>query len=134
MAAHEWVEAHLQRKHPLSDFQRRAVDLLSAGLNTGPWNIPTKWERVTWRYSEGVRFVIRISGGLSTFDFDHLTRLVILAHDRCIRVGVQPVSFAYLAITMFPRKADGAMHDRHPTIEEAVERLRADRPSERAAA
>lgn len=130
MAAHEWVEANVG--HPLSEFQRRAVDLLIAGLNTGPWNVPIKWERVDWRFGGGVRFTLRKSS-LATFDFDHLTRLVILAHDRCIRVGVEPRSFQYLAITMYPRKSEGAMHDRHPTIEEAIARLRADRPSERAA-
>lgn len=131
MAAHEWVEANINRR--LTDFQRRAIDLLIAGLNTGPWNVPVKWERVDWSFGGGVRFTLR-RGSLATFDFDHLTRLVILAHDRCIRVSVEPRSFQYLAICMWPRKEAGALHDRHPTIEEAIERLRADHPSERKAA
>ena len=131
MSAHEWVEAHIG--HPISEFQRRAVDLLIAGLNTGPWNVPINWQKVDWKFGGGVRFPLR-NTTLSTFDFDHLTRLVILAHDRCIRVGVEPRTFRHLAISMFPRKVEGAMHDRHPTIEEAIAKLRDDRPSERVAA
>ncbi len=57
---------------------------------------------------------------LSTYDFDHLSRLVIGAHDECIRVDISPCSFRYLRIYMHPREREGGMALRHPTIEQAI--------------
>jgi hypothetical protein len=63
--------------------------------------------------------------GLSTFDFDYLTRLVVLAHDRCVRVAIVSSAPRRLGLTLHRRAGrEGAMHERHPTIEEAVERMR----------
>lgn len=132
----DWVQSQLnsatkrkgkRRIEPitLSPFQRKAVNMLSRAFGTGIYNIPCRWEKVDWDWGYGVRFTIRC-GSLSTFDFNHLTRLVVMAHDECIRVSVEPRSFAYLAIVMHQREArEGAMHSRHPTIETAIENFRA---------
>lgn len=66
---------------------------------------------------------------LSTFDFDDLTRLVFLAHDRCIRVDVSP-SMKYARILFHPRQREGGMSERHPTLECAVEKWRLHNPAE----
>lgn len=126
MSAHIWVENQFSPQRRLSEFQAAAVNLLVRGMNTGPWNLPIKWERVDWTYGrDGVRFVMRAIGGLSTYDHDNLTRLVVLAHDQCIRVRIEPVAFRYLAIVMSPRRRDAkTFMDGHPTIEEAIARLR----------
>lgn len=63
-------------------------------------------------------------GDLSTFDFDVLTRLVVLAHDRCVRVGVIPYRPRELAITLHKRTRDGGVSRRHPTLEQAVATVR----------
>ena len=120
--AHQWVERALKRQ--LSDFQRRAVDLLCRSQGCGPYDLGTTFERADWEYGRGVRFVLH-RPSLATFDGAGLTRLVIGAHEECIRVEIDPVSFRYLAICMWPREGrEGEVWFRHPTIEQAVELYR----------
>lgn len=58
-------------------------------------------------------------GDLSTFDFDHLTCLVRLAHDRCIRASIGPSGPRMVRIILHKRHArTGSMFERHPTWEE----------------
>lgn len=63
-------------------------------------------------------------GGLSTFDFNHLTRLVVMAHDKCIRVDLIPIRNGIMQISISNRKREGSIWERHPTIEEAIEKIR----------
>ena len=75
-------------------------------------------------------------GEVATYDFDGLARLVVLAHDECVRVGIsqetREVSFeghtyneSSLVITFHPRKRDGEKSwMRHPTLEEAALKAR----------
>ena len=57
----------------------------------------------------------------ATYDFDALTRIVLLAHDRMIRVAVVPSGPRMIGFEMCKRHTrDGAMHERHPTIEQAI--------------
>lgn len=60
---------------------------------------------------------------LATFDCDELTRLVVLAHERCIRVEVS-ARMNYLEIMAHQRKGrEGRFFERHPTLEDAVKAL-----------
>lgn len=59
-------------------------------------------------------------GDLATYDYDQLTRLVIMAHDKCYRVGIMPYNFNSLKIAIWKRKRTGAMDERHPTMEDAI--------------
>lgn len=62
---------------------------------------------------------------LATFDFDGLTRLVVLSHDRCIRTEIIPSGPGMIGITAYKRhKREGSMYERHPTMEESIVRLR----------
>jgi hypothetical protein len=67
---------------------------------------------------------IRVSsshGRWATYDFSALTRIVILAHDRMIRVEVAPSGPRMIAFNMWKRhKREGGMSERHPTIEDAI--------------
>jgi hypothetical protein len=64
-------------------------------------------------------------GGLATFDFDTLTRLVIAAHDECVRVEISASGPRMVKIYLWPRKGrEGGIAERHPTIEQAIESLR----------
>lgn len=104
----------------LTDFNRRAIGLLCKGFNLGPWNIPVSWDRVKWGSERHVEFITS-AHGLATWDFNRLTRLVIGAHDECIRIEISPKAFRYLSIEMWPREGrDGCMSKRHPTIEQAI--------------
>lgn len=63
---------------------------------------------------------------LATYDFDALTQLVIRCHDACVRVSVSPCNMRYMRIMFHPRVGrEGAMFERHPTIEDAILRVRA---------
>jgi hypothetical protein len=61
---------------------------------------------------------------LSTFDYNALTRLVLLAHDNCVRVDVSARGMNRLVISIYPRQRDGDMSKRHPTIEEHIPLIR----------
>lgn len=72
---------------------------------------------------------INIRNGSNTFasyDFDGLTRAVVMAHDRCVRFAIEPSGPGMLRLLAHKRHMrDGAMHERHPTLEEHVAKLRA---------
>jgi hypothetical protein len=61
----------------------------------------------------------------ATYDGDLLTRMVVLAHDRCVRLEIRAYHPQSLQIAIHKRSArEGRMFDRHPTLEAAVARLR----------
>ena len=63
-----------------------------------------------------------VSEGLSTFDASALTRLVVAAHDQCVRVSIYPGGPRRLKVWLHVRPGrDGnyASH-RHPTMETAI--------------
>lgn len=132
----EWVQDNLNaiakygRNKPepyqLSDFDKRAVAILAKAFRMGIYNVPVNWEKVDWRFGAiGVRFPMSFSKELATWDFDHLTRLVIAGHDECVRISVDGGKAGRMNITMFPREGrEGGMAKRHPTIETAIEDFR----------
>lgn len=80
-------------------------------------------------YGNGVEYNATVE--LSTFDFGRLTNLVFLAHDRCIRVEIQPNSSSRLKILCHKRKGRrGMFAERHPTIERALRQWRLTNKSE----
>lgn len=71
--------------------------------------------------------VVHDQGDLATYDWDKLTRLVLMGHDQCVRVAIYPLAFKTLRIAIWSRVRDGGLSQRHPTIEEAIERFRSSR-------
>lgn len=67
--------------------------------------------------------VVLYDAELSTFDFSGLTRLVILAHDRCVRASVSTSGFK-LSINIFKRQRSGGISQMHPNIETAIANIR----------
>lgn len=62
---------------------------------------------------------------LATFDGDFLTRLVFLAHDHAVRIEIKPKSsWGYIELTFHERKREGQNFEKHPTIEQALEKWR----------
>jgi hypothetical protein len=66
---------------------------------------------------------VRFRGDLATFDADALTRLVVRAHAKCVRVAISPSSKWSVWVILHARKPDGVnFYDRHPTLADALER------------
>ncbi len=63
-------------------------------------------------------------GDLSTYDWDLLTRLVLGAHEYCLRVSVCQGGPRSVKVLIHPRiNRDGCpMSERHPSIHQAIER------------
>lgn len=108
------------RKEWMSDDQYECYEFL-ADLFLG-------WHHITGKLHEwgtGIKLNTTQTGSLSTFDFDGLTRAVVMAHDRMIRFSVEPSGLGMLSLVCFKRhKRDGSMYEKHPTMEEAIERIR----------
>lgn len=64
-----------------------------------------------------------VVAGLATWDNDRLTRLVLLAHARCIRVAIHPSSPRQLTLLLHKRKPEGLDHERHPSLDQAIKRV-----------
>ena len=138
-AAGEWVQDRLnwhadrlakRRRNPivrtapvLSDFQHDAIRMFVQAMGTGIYNLPVNWTRGDYSYAGAVHLVMY--GTLASWDFNHLTRLVIAAHDSCVRVSIEAAAPKYVRIAMHRRdRTADAIHARHPTIEQAVEAYR----------
>lgn len=60
-------------------------------------------------------------GGFATWDYNVLTRLVVIAHDEMVRVELIPSGPGRLGFAMWKRHTrEGGMAKRHPTIEDAI--------------
>jgi hypothetical protein len=71
-------------------------------------------------FGEGIA-VSDTHGRWATFDYDRLTRLVVLAHDRMIRVDLVPSGPGRVGFTFWKRHTrEGSMFERHPTMEQAI--------------
>ena len=67
---------------------------------------------------------------LATFDFNALTRAVFMAHDRMIRIEIAPSGPGLVKLRLHKRhKREGRMHERHPTIEQALADYRVRHPA-----
>lgn len=64
---------------------------------------------------------VSVYDGLSTYDFDQLTRLVLAAHRYCVRVEIGGSAPRRVKITLHTRTGrTGFMSCRHPTIYEVT--------------
>lgn len=111
----------LQRltKADMTEAQRACFDLLCDVFH-GEHHAP---ERI-YAFGRGIKCNAE-SHRLSTFDFDYLTRLVVLAHDACVRVEIVSSGPGRIGLVLHKRTSrTGSSYDRHPTMEEAIERVR----------
>lgn len=81
-----------------------------------------QWERPSYKYCEYSTYM-----ELATFDSDELTRLVYFAHEACVRATVTYSGPRMVKIQMWPRDGrEGSFSTCHPTIEQAIETMRAE--------
>lgn len=67
----------------------------------------------------GFGWAVIYDGDFATFDAEMLTRLVFLAHDRCVRAEVSHAGM-HLRISIWQRVREGRKSQRHPTLETAL--------------
>lgn len=111
-------------KREISKLGVEVADLLD-DVFLGIYHLPySTLAKADWSDDYFIR--LSIYGGLSTWDYDYLTRLVVFAHDMMIRVEVNPCNFNYIELVFHKRKT----RDIHnitqsmPTIEEHIELIR----------
>jgi len=98
--------------------KEKAEDFFSI-LYRGKHHLPSKVKP----FGEG--WSILYYGDIATYDFNFLTRLVFLAHDKCIRASVMQGGPGRIKIALHQRGGrEGNMYNRHPTIESALEKWR----------
>lgn len=123
-AGADWLEPQLIRKGMvLSELGRDVADLLGY-LYQGLYHVSGIVDKCEWDNNHYIS--LAHYNDLSTYDFNHLTTLVFLAHRMAIRVEIQPCNFKYLRILFHRRFRDGNMTVRHPDIREALAKFDAD--------
>lgn len=100
---------------PINDGLRRFVADLFGGLHHAPREKSWDWESPTQ-----VSMTVFAGGGWATFDGAMLTRIVLLAHARAVRVELNVKGFGYVELRLSQRVREGRMYERHPTIEEVA--------------
>jgi hypothetical protein len=116
---------------PLASFRRmpeaEARDFFNAFFREGHWPNEMVEDRGSWSVTTERHWT---GCELSTFDYDQLTRLVLLAHERCVRVHLRPRKRRRIEIVITRRdRISDSLSETHPTIEEAVAHFRKGRGS-----
>lgn len=84
---------------------------------------PKQLVKIDWGHDHHIFYIYR--GHLSTFDFDNLTRLVMLAFDRHLRLDLSGKANGYIEMMFHLRpKRTGSIVERLPTLEEHLVLLR----------
>jgi hypothetical protein len=78
--------------------------------------------KIDWTNEDFIR--LSIYGGLNSYDDDKLTQLVILAHDYCLRLEINPCNFNHLELLFHQRDRVADFYHRMPTMEDHLEQIR----------
>lgn len=137
-AGADWVRSMF--KVPLSPLGEAVADILGQ-VYGGIYHVPMDYLKdIQWDHPHYIEVPIPQSG-LATFDGMHLTSLVTLCHDRCVRCQIDTGTVVLrgestrtgrvtrhkvscLQLSFSPRNREGRFSARHPTMEEAVEYVR----------
>ncbi len=117
----EWIEQSLKKS--MSPLGKNVADLLG-DVFKGIYHLDTSaLKRVDWLDNYCIEYTHW--GDLATVDFNHLTELVVLAHDRMIRVNVRGIGPGYMKMLFHQRETrEGSITERCPTIESHINQIR----------
>lgn len=123
-AGSEWVKKSLGLEN-MSPLGEATADILG-DLFAGIYHLDTKMLRkVDWS-NKYFTVVTLDHKRLSTVDFDELTALVVLAHDRMLRVSVSARATGKLEVMFHQRETRvGDISVRCPTMEDHAAQIRA---------
>jgi hypothetical protein len=88
----------------------------------------SKLKKINWSDTHFVAVQLHWQS-LSTYDNDNLTRLVVLAHDHCLRVDISARTVKTIEIMFHQRKPGGSLMDRMPTMEQHLADIRRYHPA-----
>ncbi|KKN03232.1 hypothetical protein LCGC14_1109860 [marine sediment metagenome] len=115
-AGSTWIEERGWSQ--MSPLGRQVADILGYCWS-GIYHLEDRYLReVEW--GDPHQMVIRFRGELATYDFSHLTELVLLAHREGIRIAVAPKSNWTLELR-FSRRYGGL--GAHPSIGQVIQRV-----------
>ena len=114
----------LDRQHiEMSDFGRLVADLLGE-LFEGIYHVGNQALKADWSQPKFVSIIV-YDARFATYDSDLLTRLVILAHNRNVRISIKAAAPRYLRLEFMPVTRAGFFADRHPTLQESIDKCSA---------
>lgn len=125
-AGADWVRRNARKGQEMSALGERVADTLG-DVFFGIYHIDTRdLDRVDWGHDYVICVPIT-SRDLATTDGDALTRLVVLAHDRMLRMSIHPKS-KHAVELMFhhreTREAAEPLYKRCPTMEDHMQSIR----------
>lgn len=117
----DWVKRSLKKS--MSPLGIQVADLLG-DVFLGIYHLDyMALKRVNWD-DDCISFVLSYHT-LSTVDSNELTKLVVLCHDRALRMDIKSVAPKRLELTFHQRVRDGDFYHTCPTIEEHINKIRA---------
>ncbi|MFP4345627.1 MAG: hypothetical protein ACLFU8_13110 [Anaerolineales bacterium] len=91
----------------------------------GIYHVQALLDKTDWTNPRWIE--VQIDCDLSTVDNDLLTRLVVLAHDRMVRVSISGGWRSRLRLEFHKRdRREGAIWERYPTLEDHSAAIRSD--------
>lgn len=117
----DWIEKSFKCK--CSRLGKEVADLLGDTFQ-GIYHLSYRaLQKTQWENNYVIEF--NYSGSLETVDFNLLTILVVLAHDRMIRVSIRGIGPGYMQLIFHKRtRRTGKFHERYPTIENHIKQIR----------
>ncbi len=116
-AGAEWLYSAGIEPSPLGAAVANLLDYVYAGI----YHLEHP-EKIDWKNPHHI--IVKTYGGrLATWDFNDLTLLVLACHRMAIRMEIRPKTFRQLEIIFHQRTRDGGMSQRHPAMQEAIDRF-----------
>lgn len=112
----------LENISPLGEEVAEFLNVLGAGIyHLGSSGL----KKADWVNDYCIAINLSYPSNFATYDFDLLTKIVVLSHDRCLRVEMQAVAPRIMKL-MFHRRERGATTNfaKMPTLEEHTATLR----------
>lgn len=119
----DWIKSALKVKE-MSPLGEAVADLLG-DMFFGIYHLDEKaLRRVDWGNTHHIEFSLGWRS-LATVDDNLLTVLVVLAHDRMLRVSIEASTHRYLRLLFHQRTVrEGNLYERCPTLEDHVAQIR----------
>lgn len=121
----EWLESaykHMPEK-TMSPFGKEVADILGQAFK-GIYHISRDALRADFSEDGYVSLTISAFRDWSTYDGELLTVLVVLCHEACIRMQIEPAGPRYLRLRFHKRQRTGGLMERMPTIEDHVKSIK----------